>query len=216
MSLVQQATSERSSRIVILFSVLVGGLWLAMTIYFLVDSKKTTTAGKSAVAIHATSPVATGSTPAATYKAPRVAATPLVHHSTSATPSWSFVQKTTPMTSTSFRLHETSSATTQNIGGGGNGTGIATTSGHGTSGRGISYGGNMLALAATTPLAVPGAGNATSIASTTEAPRDGGPSVRKVDGPPQIPFPDPIGETPWIMMALLTIGWCVRRRLKKQ
>ncbi len=54
MSPVQQATSEHTRRIVILLGIVVGGLWLAMTAYFLLDSKQTTAIGKSTVTIHAT------------------------------------------------------------------------------------------------------------------------------------------------------------------
>ena len=35
-------------------------------------------------------------------------------------------------------------------------------------------------------------------------------------GQDEEPFPDPIGDVPWIIMLLLTIGWCVRLRLKKR
>lgn len=220
MSPVQQATSEHTRRIVILLGIVVGGLWLAMTVYFLMDSKQTTIASKSAVAIHATSPVAVGSTPSATYKAPRVAATPLVHHEAVSASQWSFLQKTTPTTG-SMHIYQTSDATTKSIGGGGNTGGIATISGHSNSGRGIqssgiSFGGNMLALAASTPLAAPGAAQATSIASTTEAPMNNHPAIKKVTGDPFDPFLDPVGDVTWPLMLLLTIGWCVRVRLKKQ
>lgn len=217
MSPIQQFKSEHSRRIAIVLGVVVGGLWLAMTVYFLVDSKQTTNASKSAVAIHATSPVAIGSTPSATYKAPRVAATPLVHHSSSTTPSWSFVPQNLQSTGATMRIYQTSDATTRHVGGGGNGMGIATTSGHSNNGRGISYGGNMIALAATTPLASPGSAKAVDIASTTDASTPGGkPAIRKVDYDPYDPFLDPIGDVTWPLMLLLTIGWCVRVRLKKQ
>lgn len=220
MSPIQQFKSEHSRRIAIVLGVVVGGLWLAMTVYFLVDSKQTTNASKSAVAIHATSPVAIGSTPSATYKAPRVAATPLVHHEAVSASQWSFVQKTTPTTG-SMHIYQTSDATVKSIGGGGNTGGIATTNGHGNNGRGvqssgISFGGNMLALAASTPLAAPGAAQATSIASTTEAPMNNHPAIKKVTDDPFDPFLDPVGDVTWPLMLLLTIGWCVRVRLKKQ
>lgn len=216
MSPIQQFKSEHSRRIAIVLGVVVGGLWLAMTVYFLVDSKQTTNASKSAVAIHATSPVAIGSTPSATYKAPRVATMPLVHHEAVSASQWSFVQKTTPTTGSMY-IYQTSDATTRHVGGGGNGMGIATTSGHSNNGRGISYGGNMIALAATTPLASPGSAKAVDIASTTDASTPSGkPAIRKVDYDPYDPFLDPIGDVTWPLMLLLTIGWCVRVRLKKQ
>lgn len=216
MSPIQQFKSEHSRRIAIVLGVVVGGLWLAMTAYFLFDSKQTTAIGKSTVTIHATSPVATGSTPSATYKAPRVAATPLVHHSSSTMLSWSFVPQNLQSTGATMRIYQTSDATTKSIGGGGNTGGIATTNGHGNNGHGISYGGNMLALAASTPLAAPGAAQATSIASTTEAPMNNHPAIKKVTGDPFDPFLDPVGDVTWPLMLLLTIGWCVRVRLKKQ
>lgn len=221
MSPVQQATSEHTRRIVILLGIVVGGLWLAMTVYFLVDSKQTTNASKSAVAIHATSPVAIGSTPSATYKAPRVATMPLVHHEAVSASQWSYVQKSMSSTGTVMHLYQTSDATVKSIGGGGNTGGIATTNGHGNNGRGvqssgISFGGNMLALAASTPLAAPGASNATNIAATTEAPMNNHPAIKKVTGDPFDPFLDPVGDVAWPLLLLLTIGWCVRVRLKKQ
>lgn len=116
MSPIQQFKSEHSRRIAIVLGV-VGGLWLAMTIYFLVDSKPSHTVGKSTVTIHATSPVAA---------------------------------------------------------------------------------------------------QATSIASTTEAPMNNHPAIKKVTGDPFDPFLDPVGDVTWPLMLLLTIGWCVRVRLKKQ
>ena len=119
-----------------------------------------------------------------------------------------------------MRIHQTSDASVHSVGGGGSGSGIATTSGRNSS-RGvsssISYGGNMLALSSSLALASPGASNATSLASTTETNKEIL-RARKVDpvDPPFDPFPDPIGDVAWGLMLLLTTAWCVRVRLRRQ
>lgn len=212
----QQVESERNKRIALVVGLAVGGLWLAMTIYFLVDSKPSHAVGMTTVDIRPASPVAVGSTPSATYKAPRVAATPLVHHEAASASQWSFVQKSMSSSCTTMRLYQTSDATVKSIGGGGNTGGIATTNGHSNNGHGISYGGNMLALAASTPLASPGAGKANDIAQVTTETEVRAGRPRKLPGHEEEWWLTPVGDVTWPLMLLLTIGWCVRVRLKKQ
>ncbi len=143
---------------------------------------------------------------------------PLVPHEAVSASQWSFVQKTTPTTG-SMHIYQTSDATVKSIGGGGNTGGIATTNGHGNNRQGISFGGNMLALAASTPLAAPGAAQATSIASTTEAPMNNHPAIKKVTGDPFDPFLDPVGDVTWGLMILLAADYatmCGVRKVRRE
>ncbi len=124
------------------------------------------------------------------------------------------------MTSTSARLHETSGATTKVIGGGGNaGNGLYSTSSNRQSNNGVnsgnlSYGGNMLTLSTSLALAAPGASTANDISQLASAPE----SRHKIVTPPKPsdPVPNPVGDVPFAVMALLTIAWCVRVRLRRR
>ena len=146
---------------------------------------------------------------------PQIKATSLPHHNTVVSSQGSYVQSK-PMSSTSsMHIYETSNATVHNIGGGGgNAGGIATTSG--SSSRGISQGGNMVTLSSSLALAEPGASEANEIANVASqpnaAPSNGGP--RRVNGSPDIPFPDPIGDAVWplIILALGYMGYRWMRR----
>lgn len=137
---------------------------------------------------------------------PQIKATSLPHHNTVVSSQGTYVQSK-PMSSTSsMHVYETSNATVHNVGGGGNAGGIATTSG--SSSRGISQGGNMVTLSSSLALAEPGASEANEIANVASqpnaAPSNGGP--RRVNGSPDIPFPDPLGDAVW-PLALLAIGY---------
>ena len=123
------------------------------------------------------------------------------------------------MASTSMRLRETSGAKAQVIG-----SGAGTVTGNGTSGnnqtRGIhstaiSYGGNMLALSSSLALAAPGASQANEVAEVLTTPTKVH-RAKKVDDDPLDPFLDPVGDVPFAVMALLTIAWCVRVRLRRR
>lgn len=141
------------------------------------------------------------------------------------TPQYSYVTPkeiipSQPMTSTSMRLHETSNASVKMIGGGSS-NGIYTTGGNHPSSNGInsgnlSYGGNMLALSASLALAEPGAGKANEIANTTSQPNSAPSGPRRIIDHEEEWWLTPVGDVPFAIMALLTIAWCVRVRLRKR
>ena len=228
MNPVQIVKYQQRKKVIIGLGIVFTGLWLLLVFYWLTGNKQTIPSVPAAqVTVHAPSPVATGSTPAATFRSSRRVA-PLIHHS-AATPSWSYVQSAPKATmgSTSIRIHLTSSATVHSIGGGGGGGALYTTSGGGNSGKGIrttsssiSFGGNLLALSASTSLASPGAKEAKSIATTTQSASQqaSGSSPRRLPGHEEEWWLEetPVGDVAWGWMLLLTIAWCVRVRLSKR
>ncbi len=197
------------------------GLWLCLVAYLYFGEKYQAPVTPGVVAVRSASPVASSNAPTVSVRAPRSSAAPLLHHSA---PTYSYVSTSvTPKAAMSIRIHQTSDASVHTIGSGGGSGVIATTGGGSTGGRGIrtssiSYGGSLLALASSVALAAPGANEVTSLASTTEG--SGNPNrpdhIRTTTGDPMDPFLDPIGDIAWIWMLLLTIGWCVRVRLRKQ
>lgn len=119
------------------------------------------------------------------------------------------------MTSTSMRIHETSNAQVHTIGSG-SGNGGGENIGGNNNKRGIqthAYSGAIYMPIAFNAVTEVGASNANELASTsyTDIPRP-----RRVDPyvPPQIPFPDPIGDVAWALMALLaaTYAFIIYRR----
>lgn len=223
MSHIEIAMQLQRKHIIIGAGIVFCGLWLCLVAYFLFGEKTPAPVNPGAVAVRSASPVATLNAPTVSVKAPRSSAAPLLHHNT---PAYSYVSTSaTPkaaMSSTSMRIHQTSDASLKTIGGGGGG-GIATTSGGSSGGRGIrtssgSYGGSLIALASSTSIASPGATEAASIATvTTESPSHAS-SPRKLPdhGEEWWLKEQPIGDVAWGWMLLLTIGWCVRVRLRKQ
>ena len=134
---------------------------------------------------------------------------------------------TMPMTSTSMRLHETSSAKVQQIGGGGLGNTTTVYSTARSTSRGITYG----AMAYSGSIYVPVTSNAITAVGAREAgdvsqQKMGAPRRAKwtddgqLPDPNEDPIPDeiptPVGDVAWPLMALLTIGWCVLIRRKRQ
>ena len=196
---------QKHKYLAIAIGLVAGGLWLALVFY-------TLSAGKNAKvpvtpgAIAARSVRQDSKAPAAAYKAPRAESSTLTHHAPVATPSASVTAPQAAMTSTSMRIHETSSATVHTLGSGiASGGGIATTSGNNNA-RGISYGGNLLALSASIPLASPGAANATEIASTIPE-RHSVSRIRKTADDAREPFLNPLGDIEWGWMILLALGY---------
>ena len=231
MSPVQSAMKEQRKKIIIGLGVIFGGLWLMLVAYLLSADKQPVTINPGTVAVHAPSPVAVGSAPSATFSGARKGA-PLLRHSSSA-PQWSYIQNTpkASMSSTSMRIHQTSSATVHSIGGGGGG-GIYTTSGGSGGSRGIRYTANAYSGAIYIPtknnsVSAVGASTANEVTtSSTAAASSAMPRRAKfatMDGLPgynEDPDPDevetPVGDVAWPLMILLTIAWGVRVRLRKQ
>ena len=232
MSHIQTAMNNQRKKIIISLGVIFTGLWALLVAYLLTEGKKDySVAQPGTIAVHAPSPVA--STPVATVSSSRKA-TPLLHHSTPVA-QWSYIQNTptATMTSTSMHLHQTSNATVQNIGSGmGGGSGVSAGGGTGTSSRGIqtsgiAYSGAIYIPTTHNSVSTVGASSAnevtTSSSAAAPAAHPGLIKTAKMDDFPEFPedqVPDevetPIGNTPWILMILLTIGWCVRVRLRKQ
>ena len=126
--------------------------------------------------------------------------------------SYSFTPKSllpnASMGSTSMRIHQTSDATVHQIGSGGGGMGIATTSGGSNSGRGINYSGAIYVASMSAVTAV-GASNATQMATTVTEERAAVPGRRKVSEDALDPFLDPVGDVVWPLMALMAIGYAL-------
>jgi len=219
LSPVQQAISNRNKKLVIGAAVIAGGLWILLVMYFLAESHKDYSEPKpGVVAVRSASPVA--SVPTTSSARFTRSTAPLIHHSAVSTPQWSMLPAAS-MGSTSggtMHIYQTSSATVHSIGGGGSG-GSGSSGGHGSGSRGIRYGGSygsITSLAASIPLSSPGASKASDMSGLAAAPQRTVTPVRKVSDDPLDPFLDPVGDVTWGLFALLTIGWCVRVRLKKQ
>lgn len=227
MSPIEIAMQLQRKHIILGAGIVFCGLWLCLVAYFLFGEKTPAPVNPGAVAVRSASPVATLNAPTVSVKAPRSSVAPMLHHSA---PAYSFVTAPTApkaaMSSTSVRMHQTSDASVQSVGSGGGSGSIATTSG-GSSSRGIKY----TSIAYSGTIYVPTKNNAiTAVGATTAgdvaSQRIGAPrrATKTEDGVlpgyNEDPVPDeveqPIGDVAWGWMLLLTIGWCVRVRLRKQ
>ena len=221
---VQQSMGKRNKHFVITVAVITGGLWLALVMYVMMDDHHVhVTTQPGAVTVHAPSPVATVGSSSAHFRH----STPLLlQYSGSSSPQWS-LPLPTPMSGTStMRIHQTSDAAVHSIGGGGNGSGIATTNGHSSQGRGVTY----TSVAYSGAIYVPVVSNSITPVGALEAgdisqQKLGAPQRRvrttedgeyPEDRPDPVEDETPIGDVAWPLMVLLTIGWCVRVRLRRQ
>lgn len=208
-------------QLLIAFIVLVCGVSLIGLIY-MISTKPVTHITPGVVS--APSPIATPIRPV--YSIAKInTQTPLLHHSPYTVPAISHTPSSAAATS-SFTLYQTSSAELHSVGGGGMGSGIATTS-QGTSTRGIAYSAvgmpvtNFVALAASRQIAQPEAQEAPQMASMVSSP------VRRAPGPPNPPGPPPedhqlvehpLGDAVLPMLlcvALYGVGCMVYRRRKR-
>ena len=144
---------------------------------------------------------------------------PSMHHSPYILPAVTHPTAPAAAMSSSHGLYLTSSATSHMVGGGGNGHGIATTSG-GSSNRGISYSSavtmpvtSFVAVASSRQVAEPEAQDAPELASV---------SSRRAPGPPNVTPPDehqlvehPIGNPVWPLL-LMVIGYAAYGRQNKK
>lgn len=210
---------QKHKYLAIAISIVVGGFWIALVMYTFSLGKTKVPVNPGAAAVSSAHRSSGVNMPTASFKTSNSSSWSLIHHDAAITPAAATKPQAT-MGSTSMRIHETSSATVHQIGGGGMGSGqgvMATTSGanKGISYSGISTGGNMLAISSSLALAAPGASRANELANVvTETPKSIGP--RKVDKDPFDPFLDPVGDVAWPVMLLLTIAWCVRVHRRKQ
>lgn len=202
---------QKHKYLAIAISIVVGGLWIALVMYTFSPGKTKVPVNPGVTAVSSAHQSFGTNTPTPSFKTLSSAPWSLTNHSAAVTPEATTHPQAT-MGSTSYRLHQTSSATAHVVGSGTGNAGqgaIATTSGtnKGISYSGISYGGNMLAISSSMALAAPGATHANEIASTTTSGPSAAPEARRVNGNPHGPFPDPLGDIEWGWMILLALGY---------
>lgn len=228
MSPVQRAISQRHKHILIGVGVLVAGLWVLLVMYLLRESRNATTeVHPGAVAV--TSAPTFNSNSTVTLSGSRPSATSLLHHKVPSTPMvYRSVTPNQSMSSTStFHIHQTSSATPHSVGGGGSGsTGVLATTSSSSSNRGIqsttaSYSGAIYIPLATNAITAVGATTAEEVVNQkmgiirrARMTNDGEYPDDRED-----PIPDevvtPVGDVVWPLMVLLAAVYaffCYRRR----
>ena len=229
MSPVQRVISQRHKHILIGVGVLVAGLWVLLVMYLLRESRNATTEVQPG-AVAVTSAPTFNSNSTVTLSGSRPSATSLLHHKVPSTPMvYRSVTPNQSMSSTStFHIHQTSSATPHSVGGGGSGsTGVlATTSS--SSSRGIqtttvSYSGAIYIPLASNAITAVGATNAEEVVNQklgvihrAKMTDDGEyPGGRPDPVPDEEDDPTPVGDVVWPLMVLLAAVYaffCYRRR----
>ena len=229
MSPVQRAISQRHKHILIGVGVLVAGLWVLLVMYLLRESRNATTEIQPG-AIAVTSAPTFNSNSTVTLSGSRPSATSMLHHKVPSTPMvYRSVTPNQSMSSTStFHIHQTSSATPHSVGGGGSGsTGVlATTSS--SSNRGIqtttvSYSGAIYIPLASNAITAVGATTAEEVVNQklgvihrAKMTDDGEyPGGRPDPVPDEEDDPTPVGDVVWPLMVLLAAVYaffCYRRR----
>ena len=223
---VQRAISPRHKHIVIGVGVLVAGLWVLLVMYLLKESHNATTeVHPGAVAV--TSAPTFNSNSTVTLSGSRPSATSLLHHKVSSTPMvYRSVTPNQSMSSTStFHIHQTSSATPHSVGGGSGSTGVlATTSS--SSNRGIqsttaSYSGTIYIPLAMNAITAVGATTAEEVVNQKMGIIRRARMTNEGEYPEdrEDPVPDevivPVGDVVWPLMVLLAAVYaffCYRRR----
>ena len=212
---------QKHKYLAIAISIVVGGFWIALVMYTFSLGKTQIPANPGVAAVSSAHHSNGVNAPTATFRNSSSASWSLLRHNAAVTPTTVTTPQAT-MSSTSMRVHETSSATVHQIGGGGMGSSqgvIATTSGSnkGMSYSGISAGGNMLSISSSLALAAPGASRANELASVTTSQPNAAPSgPRKLPGHEEEWWLTPVGDVAWPVILLLTIAWYVRVRLRKR
>lgn len=213
MSPVQQAIYDRNKKIVIGTGIVAAGLWIMLVLYVVAESKKDySVIQPGIVEVHAPSPTG-GGVPTATYMPKHASPSLSIQNETSA-PQWSYL-KNVPMTSvTPMQIHKTSNATVHSVGGGG-GAPVGGGGGSNTTGASAARGIHTSlspAMAYTGMIYIPTPHDAvTEVGATAAAGSIGnerrGVAPRRIDinEDPDEPFPDPIGDVAWGLMALLAM-----------
>lgn len=210
---------QKHKYLAIAISIVVGGLWIALVMYTFSSGKTKVPVNPGVTAVSSAHQSFGTNMPTPSFKTLSSAPWSLTNHSAAVTPEATARPQAT-MGSTSYRLHQTSSATAHVVGSGTGNAGqgaIATTSGtnKGISYSGISYGGNMLAISSSMALAAPGATHANEIASTTTSGPSAAPEARRVNSNPHGPFPDPLGDVAWGLMILLAAAYATMRGVRR-
>lgn len=223
---VQRAISLRHKHIVIGVGVLVAGLWVLLVMYLLKESHNATTEVQPG-AVAVTSAPTFNSNSTVTLSGSRPSATSLLHHKVSSTPMvYRSVTPNQSMSSTStFHIHQTSSATPHSVGGGSGSTGVlATTSS--SSNRGIqsttaSYSGAIYIPLPTNAITAVGATTAEEVVNQKMGIIRRARMTNEGEYPEdrEDPVPDevvvPVGDVVWSLMVLLAAVYaffCYRRR----
>lgn len=227
MSPVQRAISQRNKALIIGAGVIVAGLWVLLVMYLLRESRNAINEIQPGAVAVSSAPTFSSS-PSASFSSPRSNA-PLLHHNIPSTPLvYRSVTPNQSMGSTSsFKIHQTSDATSQSVGGGSSAPVIAMTSSS-SSGKGIhtstaSYSGAIYLPLANNAITAVGAANADEIVNQ----KMGVIRRAKMDGDDgyaqdrEDPIPDevitPLGDITWALMALLAAVYaffCYRRRTR--
>lgn len=211
---------QKHKYLAIAISIVVGGLWIALVMYTLSLGKTKIPVNPGVAAVSSAHQSHGTSMPTTSFKTLSSAPWSLMNHSAVVTPEATAHPQAT-MGSTSYRLHQTSSATAHVVGSGTGSAGqgvIATTSSSnkGISYSGISAGGNMLAISSSLALAAPGASNANEIASTTVSERKAAPSgPRKLPGHEEEWWLTPVGDVAWGWMILLAAAYATMRGVRR-
>ena len=224
MAPIQQTIVNRNKKIVICVGIVAAGLWVMLAAYVLRESQKDhSTIHPGIVEVHSASPTG-GGVPSATYMPHH--ATSLMRHGSAVSSSITIVPKAAMQsTSAAIRIHETSRAVMQSVGGGS--AGAAHFSGSSSSpARGIqptAYSGVIYIPLPTNAVTSVGANAAQDVVSqkmglTQRRYTDDGSLPGYNDDPvPDIDEPEtPVGDIAWPLMAVLTIVWCVRVRLRRR
>lgn len=223
---VQRAISLRHKHIVIGVGVLVAGLWVLLVMYLLKESHNATTEVQPG-AVAVTSAPTFNSNSTVTLSGSRPSATSLLHHKVSSTQMvYRSVTPNQSMRSTStFRIHQTSSATPHSVGCGSGSTGVlATTSS--SSNRGIqsttaSYSGAIYIPLAMNAITAVGATTAEEVVNQKMGIIRRARMTNEGEYPEdrEDPVPDevivPVGDVVWPLMVLLAAVYaffCYRRR----
>ena len=223
---VQRAISQRNKHILIGVGVLVAGLWVLLVMYLLKESHNATTEVQPG-AVAVTSAPTFNSNSTVTLSGSRPSATSLLHHKVSSTQMvYRSVTPNQSMSSTStFRIHQTSSATPHSVGGGSGSTGVlATTSS--SSNRGIqsttaSYSGAIYIPLPTNAITAVGATTAEEVVNQKMGIIRRARMTNEGEYPEdrEDPVPDevvvPVGDVVWPLMVLLAAVYaffCYRRR----
>ena len=223
---VQRAISLRHKHIVIGVGVLVAGLWVLLVMYLLKESHNATTEVQPG-AVAVTSAPTFNSNSTVTLSGSRPSATSLLHHKVSSTQMvYRSVTPNQSMSSTStFHIHQTSSATPHSVGGGSGSTGVlATTSS--SSNRGIqsttaSDSGTIYIPLAMNAITAVGATTAEEVVNQKMGIIRRARMTNEGEYPEdrEDPVPDevivPVGDVVWPLMVLLAAVYaffCYRRR----
>ena len=223
---VQRAISLRHKHIVIGVGVLVAGLWVLLVMYLLKESHNATTEVQPGAVAVTSAPTFNGNS-TVTLSGSRPSATSLLHHKVSSTPMvYRSVTPNQSMSSTStFHIHQTSSATPHSVGGGSGSTGVlATTSS--SSNRGIqsttaSYSGTIYIPLAMNAITAVGATTAEEVVNQKMGIIRRARMTNEGEYPEdrEDPVPDevvvPVGDVVWPLMVLLAAVYaffCYRRR----